>query len=75
VSRCCGTLKGVAADVIRGEGVWVLRRTSTMRVNIRVLVCDFLELWFKQWEQSSNYEVEEIEPNGEVAHCAHRKGT
>jgi hypothetical protein len=27
--------------VIRGEGAWVLRRTSTMRVNIGVLVCDF----------------------------------
>jgi hypothetical protein len=28
-------------DVIRGEGAWVLRRTSTVRVNIRVLVFDF----------------------------------
>jgi hypothetical protein len=41
VSRGCGTLKGVAADVIRGKGAWVLRRTSTMRVNIRVLVFIF----------------------------------
>jgi hypothetical protein len=41
VSCCSGTLKGVAADVIQGEGPWVLRRTSTMRVNIRFLVCDF----------------------------------
>jgi hypothetical protein len=41
VSRGWGTLKGVAADVIRGEGAWVLRKTSTMRVNIRVLVFDF----------------------------------
>jgi hypothetical protein len=32
-------------------------------------------LWFKQWEQSLNYEVEETERNGEVAHCVHRKGT
>ena len=44
ISRSGGTLKSVAADVIRGEGVWVLRRTSTMRVNIRVFVCDFLKL-------------------------------
>jgi hypothetical protein len=44
VSRCCNKLKGVAADVIPGKGAWVLRRTSTMCVNIRVLVCDFLKL-------------------------------
>jgi hypothetical protein len=31
-------------DVIRGKGAWVLLRTSTMRVSIRVLVCDFLKL-------------------------------
>jgi hypothetical protein len=31
-------LKGVAADVSQGEGAWVLRRTSTMHVNICVLV-------------------------------------
>jgi hypothetical protein len=41
VSRGCRTLKSVAANVIRGEGAWVLRSTSTMRVNIRVLVIDF----------------------------------
>ena len=44
MSRSCGTLEVVAADVDRGEGAWNLRRTSTMRVNIRVLICDFLEL-------------------------------
>ena len=32
-------------------------------------------LWLEQWEQSSNYEVEETESNGEVAHNVHRKGT
>ena len=32
-------------------------------------------LWLEQWEQSSNYEVEETERNGEVAHCVHRKET
>ncbi len=37
-------LEVVAADVDRGKVAWNLRRTSTMRVNIRVLICDFLEL-------------------------------
>jgi hypothetical protein len=44
VSRYCSMLKGEAADVISGKGVWVLRRTSMVRVNICVLVCDCLEL-------------------------------
>ena len=42
--RSCGTLNVVAADADRDEDAWVLRRNSTMRVNIRVLVCDFLKL-------------------------------
>jgi hypothetical protein len=42
--------------------------------------CLFLGEWgftqlFKQWEQSLNYEVEEIEHNGAMAHSVHRKGT
>jgi hypothetical protein len=33
-------------------------------------------IWFKEWEQSSNYKVEEIEHNrAMVAHSVHRKGT
>jgi hypothetical protein len=42
----------------------------------RLFLCEWgFTLWFKQWAQSSNYEVEETERNGEVAHCVHRKGT
>jgi hypothetical protein len=32
-------------------------------------------LWFKEWEQSSTYKVEESEQNGAMAHSVHRKGT
>jgi hypothetical protein len=32
-------------------------------------------LWFQEWEQSSSYEVEEMEHNGAFAHYVHRVGT
>jgi hypothetical protein len=45
MSRSCGMLEVVAADVDQGKGVWGLHRSSTMRVNIGVLVCKALELF------------------------------
>jgi hypothetical protein len=34
--------------------------------------CGFTQKWFKEWEQSLNYEVEKIEHNGAKAHYVHR---
>jgi hypothetical protein len=42
----------------------------------RLSLCQWgFTLWFQEWEQSSNYQVEEMEHGGAESHSVHRKGT